>query len=357
MFCIRQLLTLSDQSCRYRNMTAPVKTNRLLTCLGVAAGLAALIITAATVGDFGVTADEPGYYKCCLQQMEWFRQAGGAIASGSWQEPFGAETLDRYWDYSRLYRSAGAHPQFYLLCSSLTLALFEGRLDPMGAYRLSPAVMFSVLVVLLFLSVGRRYGAAAGFWAAGAFALMPRVFGHAHFGATEMPITLLWLAAALSFHRALGSRRWAVVFALVYGLALATKFTAFIIPLPLTAYVVASRRFREAAWPVGLALVVSPLVMVGLNPQWWHHPLVRVYGYLAENLSRSQWVGVPAYYLGESYSFYLPWHHSLVYTLFTVSPLVLAAFIYGCWRTARRPQQDPWAGHMLLHWLALHLVM
>ncbi|MBN2290129.1 MAG: hypothetical protein JXQ83_12410, partial [Candidatus Glassbacteria bacterium] len=148
------------------------RSPRLLTILSVAVGLAALIAVAATLDDPGITTDEPNYYRCCLQQMEWLRQAGGAIASGSWQEPFGAETIDRYWDYSRLYRSAGAHPQFYLLCSSLTLALFEGRLGPMGAYRLSPAVMFSVLVALLFLSVGRRYGAAAGFWAAGAFALM-----------------------------------------------------------------------------------------------------------------------------------------------------------------------------------------
>ncbi|HUU28529.1 MAG TPA: tetratricopeptide repeat protein, partial [archaeon] len=151
--------------------------------------------------------------------------------------------------------------------------------------------------------------------------------------------------------------RWAPVFALVYGLALATKFTAFLIPLPLTIYVLLSRRFKEAAWPVGIALVVSPLIMLGMIPQWWHNPVEGLYGFITGSVTRSGWATIPTYYLGKQYSFNPSWHHSLVYTLFTVSPLVLALFFYGLWRTLRRPFTDRWATHMGLHWLVFMLVM
>ena len=320
----------------------------------LAAGLAALLLVTVTINDIGVTTDEPHYYDSCRQQIAWFKEALADFTAGQWSVPFEPAVLDRYWSFELLYN---VHPPFYKLCSSLTLVLFERWLGPMGAYRLAPAILFSILIGLLFLTVGGRYGVWAGFWAAASFFLMPRIFGHAHIGATDMPLTVLWFASAVSFHRALESRPWALGFAVIYGLALATKFTALVIPLPLAVYILLSGRFRQAAWPVGLTLVVSPLVMVGLNPQWWQHTLERLSLYVANSATRSEYLQIPTYYLGKTYSFYLPWHHCLFYTLITVPPVVLSAFIYGFWRTARNPLSDRWATHMLLHWLALVLVM
>lgn len=325
-----------------------------LTVISLAVGLAALFAVACTSKSLGLNCDEPNYYNSCLQQLAWFKQAFEDFSAGRWSAPFSPEALDRYWSYQPIFN---VHPTFYKLCSSLTLFLFQGWLGPMEAFRLAPAIMFSILVALLFLTVARRYGTPAGLWAAGAFAVMPRVFAHAHFGCTNMPLALLWFASAVSFHRALESRRWALVFALVYGLALATKFTALVIPFPLAIYVVLNRRFSRAAWPLGIALVVSPLVMVGLNPQWWHSTLERVYFYLVDSASRSDYLCIPTYYLGSRYYFYLPWHHSFILTLFTVQPLILAGFIYGLWRTARHLLADPWINHILLHWLAIMFVM
>jgi len=325
-----------------------------LAVISLAVGLAALFAVAGTSGSLGLNCDEPNYYNSCLQQIAWTRQAFEDFSAGRWSAPFSPEVLDRYWGYQPIFN---VHPPFYKLCSSLTLALFQHRLGPMEAFRLAPAIMFSILAALLFLTVGSRYGVLAGLWAAGAFATMPRVFAHAHFGCTDMPLTLLWFASAVSFYRALNSRAWAVAFALIYGLALATKFTALAIPLPLVLYVLLFRRFSGAAWPVGLALVLSPLVMVGLNPQWWHSSLERVYFYLVDSANRSDYLCIPTYYLGTRHYFYLPWHHSFVLTLFTVQPLVLAAFIYGLWRTVRRWLADPWMSHILLHWLSIMFVM
>jgi len=322
--------------------------------ISIAVGFAALFAVACTSDSLGLNCDEPNYYNSCLQEIAWFRQAFEDFSAGRWSAPFSPEVIDRYWSYQPIFN---VHPPFYKLCSSLTLVLFQRWLGPIGAYRMAPAIMFSILVALLFLTVCRRYGMPAGLWAAGAFALMPRVFAHAHFGCTDMPLTLLWFASAVSFHRALESRRWALFFALIYGLALATKFTALVIPLPLAMYVLLNRRFSQAAWPLGIALVVSPLVMVGLNPQWWHSTLERLYFYLVDSANRSDYLCIPTYYLGTQYYFYLPWHHSFILTLFTVEPLVLVGFIYGLWRTARHPLADPWMTHILLHWLGLMFVM
>ncbi|MBN2289001.1 MAG: tetratricopeptide repeat protein [Candidatus Glassbacteria bacterium] len=336
--------------------SAAGRVPKYLPYLSVAVGLAALLLTVATLEDLGITTDEPGYYRSCLKQIEWFGQAGEAFADGKWAEPLSSSVLDSYWNYSPEFN---VHPHFYKLCSSVTLTLFGRWLGPMGAYRLSPAIMFALLVALLFQTVGRRYGTAAGFWAAGAFLLMPRVFGHAHLGATDMPLSLLWFAAAASFYRALESRRWAAVFAVVYGLALATKFTAFIIPVPLVLFVLLTRRFRQAVLPLGLALVISPLVMLSLNPQWWHDPFERIFTFIFSSITRSRhyYSDASIHYLGKDYVFFLPWHHSLVYTAFTVPPVALAGFLYGSYKTLRNPLADPWASHMLLHWLALTAVM
>jgi len=325
-----------------------------LRLFSIIAGLTAFAAVTVTIDDIGVTADEPHYYKSCLQEIAWFRQSISDFKKGDWAAPFHPEVLDRYWNFELVFN---VHPSFYKLGSSLTLVLFERWLGTIGAYRLSPAIMFSILVGLLFFTVGRRYGLWSGFWAAAGFALMPRIFGHAHFGATDTPITFLWFASAVSFHRALESKRWALVFAIVYGLALSTKFTAFVIPVPLMAYVILSRRFKDSLWPIGIALVLSPLIMIGLNPQWWHSTFERLYIYVTNSATRSQYFLIPIYYLGKQYDFYLPWHHPLIYTLFTVPPIVLSFFLYGFWCTVRRPFSDQWALHMLLHWLVIIGVM
>jgi len=329
-------------------------SGRRLAFISVLATLVSLAAVLWTIEDIGITTDEPHYYESCLQEIAWIGQAWKDVISGDWSRPLSREVIDRHWHFQVVYN---VHPTFYKLCSSLTLVLFESRLGIMAAYRISPAVMFSILVGLLCWTVGRRYGTAAGLWAAAALATMPRLFGDAHCGATDMPLTFLWFASAATFHRALESRRWALAFAVVYGLALATKFTALVIPLPLVLYVIATRRFRQAAWPVGLSLVVSPLIMIGLNPEWWVDTFSRVSEYLVKSAGRSAYLHIPTYYLGRQYEFFLPWHHSLVYTLFTVQPLVLTGFIYGIYRVLRRPADDPWAGHLLLHWAVLHGVM
>ncbi|MEA2064316.1 MAG: tetratricopeptide repeat protein [Gemmatimonadota bacterium] len=336
-------------------MKTPVnRASRKLALISIAVGLAALVAVTTTIDDIGLNGDEPNYYDSCLHQIAWFGQAARDFSAGRWSAPFEPGVIDRYWNIQLIYN---VHPPFYKLCSSLTLALFERWLGPVVAYRLSPAIMFCLLAGLLCWTVGRRYGTSAGLWASIGFALMPRVFGHAHFGCPDMPLSLLWFASAVCFHRALKSRRWALVFALVYGLALATKFTALAIPLPLILYLLLNRRFKHAAWPLGLALVISPVVMIGLNPQWWHHTLERLYVYLADSATRSRYLGIPTLYLGRQYYFHLPWYHPLALTLFTVSPLVLASFLYGFWHTVRRPFADRWATHMLLHWLVIMFVM
>ena len=329
-------------------------SGRRFAILSVAVSLLSLAAVVGTIEDIGITTDEPHYYDSCLKEMEWFALAWDSITSGDWTTPFSRETIDRYWHFQVVFN---VHPPFYKLASCLTLALFRDLLGSVAAYRLSPAIMFSILAGLLFWTTGRRYGPTAGLWAAAGFVTMPRLFAHAHCGATDMPLSFLWFASALAFHQALESKKWSVVFAAVYGLALATKFSALIIPLPLVIFVIASRKFKQAAWPVGISLVVSPLILVGLNPEWWIDTFQRVSAFVLKSASRSEYLHIPTYYLGKKYEFVLPWHHSLVYTLFTVQPLVLSGFIYGVYRILRRPSDDPWAGHLLIHWAVLHGVM
>ena len=52
---------------------------------------------------------------------------------------------------------------------------------------------------------------------------------------------------------------------------------------------------------MGIALLVGPLIMVGLNPQWWHDTFERLYTYLVNSATRSDYIRIPTYYLGRKY--------------------------------------------------------
>ncbi len=234
-----------------------------------------------TLGDIGVTWDEPSYqYSQQLSQHWWERLA--AVRSWSDLNPLlDPMALVYYWPYG--YHGINFHPPLAGQLSLLSYGLTGGMLQDIVARRLAPALEFSLVVALLYGFLARRYSPYAGLVAAGALALMPRLYGHAHIAGTDMPGLLIWAGAALAFWDGLSPESagtskgfWErVLIGVLLGLAFLTKMAAVLVLLPLLFWLAVTRlpgavavwrREVRAAWLDGLVtfgLMVLPLALAG----------------------------------------------------------------------------------------------
>jgi 4-amino-4-deoxy-L-arabinose transferase-like glycosyltransferase len=99
---------------------------------------------------------------------------------------------------------------------------------------------------------------------------------------------------------------------------------------------------RPADWPRALeipwaALAVAPIVAAALNPTWWHDSISGLARYFDLNLHREgKLPNIGVFYLGERFSYSLPWHNGIVLLLVTVPFGVLALGLFGGWNVLRR---------------------
>lgn len=286
-----------------------------LAVVAIAAGLPGLV-------EVGVTWDEPRYFQSVERIQDWTAR----VASGEWRDALSAGAIEAAWDADRYYNP---HPPVYKMAMALTDAVFGDLLGVPASYRLSSLLMFALLVALVTGWTTRLTRPAAGAAAGLSLLLMPRLFGHAHVAATDMPLTLFWFVATMGAFLYVhdGRRRWIVLAALALGLGLATKFTAFLLPVPLAAWMLLQARTKRSVvgYLVGLALAL--LIAVLVNPAAWPDPIGYQRRLIVESLSREAYVPISTYYAGRFFLFAVPWHHAIVMTIATlpVATLALAA--------------------------------
>ncbi len=305
---------------------SPPHTTPVGTPARLAASIVLFVATAALLVPElerpGVTWDEPEYFASADRIATWF--AGFRDDPRSMLDP--AE-IEAAWDPpdSRYYNP---HPPVYKEGMALTKSLLGPYVGAVAGYRLFPALLFAALVGLLAWVASGMAGLVGGVGAGLSLLLIPRVYGHAHIAATDMPLTFLWTVTALAFASFLrqGGISRLFVASLALGLALGTKFTGWLLPVPLLAWAVLERRWSPWLFVVGFALVVGYVFV----PPAWHHPAESVVRLFEESLSRDETIPVATYYMGKVYEYAVPWQQSIVMTLITVPVGLLAACLLGC---------------------------
>jgi hypothetical protein len=134
-----------------------------------------------------------------------------------------------------------------------------------------PMLVISLLGIPLLFLLCRELGVSrAGPWAALVYAACPNILAHARLATPDLPVTALFLASALSWlrlaHKPTPAR--AGIAGVVFGLALATKYSALLLAPALAAAVyVASpgQRLRTVGFSVGAGLVAGAVVMVAYD--------------------------------------------------------------------------------------------
>ncbi|MBM4372625.1 MAG: glycosyltransferase family 39 protein, partial [Deltaproteobacteria bacterium] len=226
-------------------------------------------------------------------------------------------------------------------------------LSESDAFRLPGALCGALLVALLYLFALGFTGRGGALVSALALLFVPRAFFHMHLTCFDIPITFFGFATLVAFWKAErgGGLRWALVTAVLWGLALLVKLNAFFLPVTLGLYWLATLRgrlrkirplpFSVPAIPPAFFLMalVGPLMLYLLWPVLWYDP-VRSFGrYLAFHLGHEHYyqsyfgqaLGAPPF----------PVTFPFVMTLLTVPVPPLALFLTGAVRTALPWRVDP----------------
>lgn len=347
---------------------------RPVVALALAVATCAWVLAAQ--GDVGLARDEIVYMHHGSRYADWWL----GLARGE-DRMTTADTITRHFGGPGATDGNREHPPLMKTLFGLSERLLHrelGWLDRVSAYRLPTAAMHGLLIALVYLFAAGIWGQAIGLLAALFTLLLPRAFFHAGLATFDGPVVTMWLAVLIAYWRALGSRAWCLVLGLVYGLALATKHNALLLPAALVPHylwvsfvhgrgIVASRAASrsvtravspavpgDAAAPGGFAratwarswvsciwhgavatrpllwaamLVLGPLVLIALWPWLWLDPVEHVAAWVRFHVTH---VHYNYEYLGENWNAPpFPWHVPVVTTLLTAPVVTLLAALLG----------------------------
>ena len=233
--------------------------------------LGALLATVPTVGDIGLTWDEPSYRTSQLVSAQWWEGLSQARSRADLDALLSADALLYYWPYGRY--GYNFHPPLAGQLNLLTHAIFGGWMKDIPSRRMASVIEYCVTITLAFGFLARRYGAWVGGVAAGALMVMPRVYGDGHIAGTDTPGLLLWVVTALAFWKGLNephARKWRVLVGIALGLGFVEKMAAVAVLGPLLLWLIATRlpgtfrRGGKADWIDGLVTSTAMLVPLGI---------------------------------------------------------------------------------------------
>jgi len=325
----------------------------------------------AVEGRQGLARDEAQYFRAGERYWGWFEALGDALRAGKPGQAFSRAVVDSFWGDNH------EHPPLMKTLYGLSWRLFH-RCDCTGpkrglhpiavhkhrtlplfarestAFRF-PAILLAGLGVALVYGFARRW---VGPWAAAGAAVLsvaqPHYFFHAQISCFDAPIAVMGLLVALAYWKSLRSPRWGVLCGVFYGLALATKHNAWLIPCFLLVHHLWMRRWdflRLRPPRVPLAFVsmatLGPIVLFALWPWLWHAPLARTREWVQRHAQHEHY---NFEYLGQNWNLPPPpaqtgrWllraTFPFVSTAFTVPATTLALAAAGAVVLARRRRKN-----------------
>jgi len=301
--------------------------NRKHALIGWALAAVVTMLAIANQREVGFARDEIVYMQAGASYASWWV----SLAKGSPRD------IAKTWGGPRATDNNREHPPFMKELYGFSHLIFYeklGILDEQTAFRLPAAVMHGVCALLVFLLVLELWGLAEAVIAVLLLAFLPRALLHAGLATFDAPIMTLWFATVFAYWRCLDNRRWPWQVGVAFGLALATKHTAVLLPFALGAhYLFVGIRTRGLGvlayrWRVVISLaVLGPLVFFALWPWLWIDPIHHTAEWLEFHLHH---VHYNFEYLGMNWNApRFPWHVALVTTLFTVPVVTLVAALLG----------------------------
>jgi 4-amino-4-deoxy-L-arabinose transferase-like glycosyltransferase len=292
--------------------------------MAVLLAAATVVLLAATAPDIGLTWDEPAYIIASESYTTWL----GELAARP-RYALSAEGIQRYWSINH------EHPPLDKVWSGLVWRVARAIFDDLTAHRLGNILLAGLLVALLYCLVAGELNRTAGLAAVGALLTMPRFFFHAHLAALDVPAAAAVLGVVFAFWRTRkrASPAWDVLLGVLWGLAMAVKINALLVPPALFLWAVLVRRQRHLFRRLIVMGLVGLPLFVGVWPWLYREFVPRLLEYVLF-VTVDHWP-IGQYYLGQVHM-PPPWHFGFV-TILSVVPLATTAlYVLGGIRIARR---------------------
>jgi 4-amino-4-deoxy-L-arabinose transferase-like glycosyltransferase len=283
--------------------------------LGGVAGLIATSLVLATLGDPGITCDEPLDVRPGRTYVLTLLREG----AGFWKPA----TVDR------VFRDNAEHPPLgrwllgiasYLGEPLENLGLLGGR-DPFDVHagRIAPAIAFGVMTGLIVAATARNIGRVAAIAAGCAIVAAPRLFAHAHLAALDTFLCLFSIAALIAVDRALSRPKALVALTLagfVWGLAILTKIPAWLLVPVVFLESLARLGFRRGLIGFACWIFAGIATFIGGWPWLWTHSFERIRAYFGTGIER---IPLRVEYFGTYYwDREVPWHYPWIYFVLTI---------------------------------------
>ncbi len=344
------------------------------------AGLAAVFLLAGwlTVGNYGITWDEPENFLAGELYWQFWRTWDArwldfeALKNG-WAA---ADQKPYFFVYSIGWQER--YPPFANTVSAVGAWLLHDVLrwlDPITAHHAAIPLFGALGVWAVFrFAWERRRRLSEALPAALMLATFPLYWAHAHNNIKDVPIAALFTVALWAGWRVFEGAdgiRWkrAVLAGGLCGVGLATKANALFIAPILLAWLMwrylwprRSTGWNAMPWRrVLIALLImaeiAAAVLLAIWPYLWSNPLARLYAVFRYSSTAGR--GIPVFFAGRLYAagVDVPWYYALAYLALTAPPVVLWLGMLGIVRAGR----DALCGEdtvsaLWLIWLAVTLV-
>jgi hypothetical protein len=271
----------------------------------------AFILVLVSGQNYGLSWDEAYYYAPSRSAARWL---GDLFLLRN--SPFTPGRIEESWGEIREL------PSVVKLSLGVSHALFSRFLGSLSSLRLPSAVAFSLTLVMIYILMFKSFGRCSALLSVSAYALMPRIFGHAHIAASESITVFMYVLVLFCFLKGLNRPLWSLMLGLVFGLALNTKINCLFIPFILLPWAHLFHRSRYANNFFSMVFL-SPLIMIVTWPWLWHDPFQRFLEYIAF-FAAHQFTAV--FYFGQKFNYgstYAPWHYPFVLAFLTIPPVTL----------------------------------
>jgi hypothetical protein len=301
----------------------------------------------------GMVWDEAYYVDASERTSNWFASLSATRPDGVSELKFAAQKAEIFrqaWDTAEL--EPRGHASIPRLLGAIGIrALRPYGIDTLFAMRVPFAFCFGLTLVTLYLLMRKYYGRVTAWITVLAYFFMPHLFGHAHYALTETPSTLFMLLTLYAFLRGLEKKRWALLCGIFFGLALATKATAILLPFMLLPWSLFYQR-KKSVNNLYALFFLAPITLVAVWPWLWQNGPAHLLGYLTWNMTHWQ---TPVYYFDALYDSFnppVPWNYVPRMIAFTLPLGVLLLATLGFARTITNPGNNKAVGSLLL-WAAL----
>ncbi len=300
--------------------------------IGAALAAVYLVILVRTAHAIGYARDEGFYFRAANAYSDWFdllsRDADAATAQSA---------VDATWSNNH------EHPALVKSLFGISWSLFYKKMHLFAeegtSFRFGGMCFGAGALWLIYVWGARARSRTTGLVAALLFAMMPRVFYHAHLDCFDVPIAFMWALCAYIYWRSLQTETlgWALATGVAFGLALDTKHNAWFLPVALTLHAFIARRERiwrglkygEIRAPLALWAMASigPFVFLALWPWIWFDTVERLTGYVNFHMNHEYYNMI---FLGENYwKPPMPRSYAWVMTAATVPTITLVLFVTG----------------------------